>query len=103
MYSWFWIHGGSIGPSFEDIDRAWMISLKTPIGPFGIMDMVGLDVVKDIEVIYYKESGDKSDAPPKLLLEKIKNVDLGQKTGRGFYSYPDPAFLDPRWLKGPID
>ena len=86
--------------SFEDIDRAWMILLKSPIGPFGLMDMVGLDVVRDIEMVYYNESGAEGDLPPKILLEKIREGNLGRKTGRGFYSYPDPAFLEPMWLKG---
>ncbi len=52
--------------SHEDVDRAWMIVIGDPIGPFGLMDMVGLDVVRDIEMVYYGESGDTADAPPKL-------------------------------------
>ena len=69
--------------SHEDVDRAWMIAVGTPIGPFGLMDMVGLDVVRDIEEVYYRESGDESDAPPKLLLDKIEKGELGMKTGKG--------------------
>lgn len=86
--------------SHEDVDRAWMINIGMPIGPFGLMDMVGLDVVRDIEMVYHGESGDASDAPPKLLLDKIARGELGVKTGKGFYSYPNPAFQDPTWLKG---
>jgi 3-hydroxybutyryl-CoA dehydrogenase len=71
-----------------------------PTGPFGLMDMVGLDVVRDIELVYFKESKDEKDAPPKLLMDKIENGDLGQKTGKGFYSYPNPVYQDPNWLKG---
>jgi 3-hydroxybutyryl-CoA dehydrogenase len=78
--------------SYEDVDRAWMILMKRPIGPFGMMDMVGLDVVRDIEMVYYKESGDESDAPPKVLLDRIEKGWLGCKTGRGFYTYPTPLF-----------
>jgi len=85
--------------SHEDVDRAWMIALGAPGGPFGGMDMVGLDVVRDIEMVYYRESGDERDAPPKLLLDKIERGELGAKTGRGFYAYPDPAFQAPDWLK----
>lgn len=84
----------------EDVDRAWMIAIGTPTGPFGLMDMVGLDVVRDIELVYFKESKDEKDAPPKLLMDKIENGDLGQKTGKGFYSYPNPVYQDPNWLKG---
>lgn len=89
--------------SYEDVDRAWMIAVGTPAGPFGLMDMVGLDVVRDIELVYYRESGDASDAPPQLLLDKIARGELGVKTGKGFYSYPQPAFQAPGWLKGDED
>ena len=85
--------------SHEDVDRAWMIAIGMPVGPFGLIDMVGLDVVRDIEMVYYRESGDESDAPPKLLLEMIEKGELGVKTGKGFYSYPDPAFQQPGWLR----
>lgn len=86
--------------SFEDVDRAWMVVMGTPYGPFALMDVVGLDVVRDIEMVYYRESGDASDAPPKLLLDKIARGELGAKTGKGFYSYPNPAYRSPGWLKG---
>ncbi len=86
--------------SFEDVDRAWMIAFGMEMGPFAIMDRIGLDVVRDIEGTYYKESGDPSDAPPKLLLDKIERGELGVKTGKGFYTYPNPAYEEPGWLKG---
>lgn len=84
--------------SVEDVDRAWMIVVGTPIGPFGLMDMVGLDVVRDIELVYHAESNSPTDLPPKLLLDKIAKGELGQKAGRGFYQYPNPAYLDGGWL-----
>lgn len=86
--------------SFEDVDRAWMICFNLPYGPFGLMDMVGLDVVRDIEMSYYKESNDPKDAPPQLLLDKIAKGELGIKTNKGFYKYPNPDFQDFNWLKG---
>lgn len=89
--------------SAADVDRAWMIANHHPVGPFGLMDMVGLDVVRDIEMVYFQESGDQSDAPPRLLLEKIEQGELGVKTGKGFYSYPHPAYQDPAWLSGATD
>ncbi|MFB0558280.1 MAG: 3-hydroxyacyl-CoA dehydrogenase family protein [Candidatus Bathyarchaeia archaeon] len=84
---------------FEDVDRAWMCLYGTGIGPFGMMDRIGLDVVKDIEMVYYEEAGDERDRPPRLLLEKIERGELGVKTGKGFYTYPEPAFQDPSWLR----
>jgi 3-hydroxybutyryl-CoA dehydrogenase len=86
--------------SFEDVDRAWMSLYGTETGPFGMMDRVGLDVVRDIEMVYYEESGDPSDAPPTVLLRKIELGELGVKTGRGFYCYPDPSYKEPGWLYG---
>jgi 3-hydroxybutyryl-CoA dehydrogenase len=62
------------------------------------MDMIGLDVVRDIELVYYAESGDESDAPPNLLLDKIEKGELGAKAGKGFYTYPNPEFGDSAWL-----
>lgn len=84
----------------EDVDRAWMVFTGLSVGPFGLMDMIGLDVVRDIEMVYYRESGDAADAPPKLLLDKIERGELGIKTGQGFYAYPAPAYQDPTWLRG---
>jgi 3-hydroxybutyryl-CoA dehydrogenase len=86
--------------SFEDVDRAWMIMFDKPVGPFGMMDRIGLDVVRDIEMVYYNESSDESDYPPRLLLDRVERGDLGVKTGKGFYTYPNPAYDDPDWLKG---
>lgn len=86
--------------SYEDLDRAWMIAFGMPVGPFGLMDRIGLDVVRDIELVYYRESGDAADAPPQLLLDKIARGELGIKTGQGFYTYPHPAFHAPGWLQG---
>ncbi len=86
--------------SYEDVDRAWMIFTGMKIGPFGLMDLVGLDVVRDIEMEYYHESGDERDFPPMLLVDKVEKGELGVKTGKGFYTYPDPVFQQPSWLKG---
>ncbi|KON31162.1 hypothetical protein AC482_01610 [miscellaneous Crenarchaeota group-15 archaeon DG-45] len=85
---------------FRDVDRAWMVFTGMDMGPFGLMDMVGLDVVHDIEMVYHRESGDPRDRPPQALEEKVERGELGEKAGRGFYTYPDPeyrrpAFLDP--------
>jgi 3-hydroxybutyryl-CoA dehydrogenase len=86
--------------SVEDVDRAWMIFMNHRMGPFGQMDMIGLDVIRDIEMVYYRESGDPSDAPPALLVELVEQGHLGVKSGRGFYTYPNPAFEDPGFLGG---
>jgi 3-hydroxybutyryl-CoA dehydrogenase len=83
----------------EDVDRTWMIAMEAPFGPFVLMDRIGLDVIRDIEMVYYEESGDDSDAPPKVLLDKIEKGELGMKTGKGFYTYPNPAYQSPEFLR----
>lgn len=83
----------------EDVDRTWMIQMETPMGPCALMDRIGLDVVRDIEQVYYEQSGDPTDAPPKVLLDMIEKGELGVKTGKGFYTYPDPAFESPDFLR----
>lgn len=86
--------------SHEDVDRAWMIQYGDHnLPPFALMDQIGLDVVKDIEEHYARESGDPSDLPPPVLTDKVARGDLGKKTGRGFYSYPNPSYATPDFLR----
>lgn len=55
----------------RDVDRAWMIFNQTPWGPFALMDVVGLDVIYDIEMFYYNDSGDPRDHPPQALKDMV--------------------------------
>ncbi|MGQ9679966.1 MAG: 3-hydroxyacyl-CoA dehydrogenase family protein [Candidatus Bathyarchaeia archaeon] len=77
---------------FRDIDRAWMIFTGMRVGPFGLMDSGGLDVVYDIETVYYEESGDPLDRPPQVLKALVDRGDLGVKAGRGLYTYSNPEY-----------
>lgn len=87
--------------SFEDIDRAWMGIMKTFVGPFGIMDSVGLETVYKITDYWAQKTNDpKSKANATYLKTFVEKGDLGVKTGRGFYAYPDPAFLKPDFMGG---
>ncbi len=83
---------------FRDVDRAWMIFTGNKVGPFAMMDSVGLDTVFNIEMVYYDESKDPRDKPPDALAEMVKKGELGMKSGKGFYSYPNPEFLEPNFL-----
>lgn len=83
---------------FRDIDRAWMLFTKMPRGPFGIIDAVGLDVVYDTAMIYYNESKDPKEHPPKAMLDMIRRNQLGVKTGKGFYTYPHPEYGNKNFL-----
>jgi 3-hydroxybutyryl-CoA dehydrogenase len=82
----------------EDIDRLWMIFFQTEYAPFGIMDMVGLDVVRDIEWSYQRETLDPTDKPSPGLAKMIEQGKLGEKSGRGFYSHPNPAYSQPGFI-----
>lgn len=77
----------------EDVDRLWMLFFGTPIGPFGTMDMVGLDVIADIETSYQQVATDPADQPSTILHKQIASNNLGEKTGRGFYHHPNPEYL----------
>jgi len=93
LYMW-----GNDFVDFRDIDRAWRIFTGMKGGPFALMDTVGLDTVYNIEMVYYNDSKDPKDKPPDALLEKIKKGELGVKSGKGFYTYPNPEFLQPDFL-----
>jgi 3-hydroxybutyryl-CoA dehydrogenase len=93
----FLIENGYATP--EDIDRGWMLEWHTSIGPCGLMDEVGLDVIRDIENVYYAATGKAEDAPPAFLERMIGEGKLGQKSGCGFYSYPNPTYSQPEFLQ----
>ncbi|MFW9973569.1 MAG: 3-hydroxyacyl-CoA dehydrogenase family protein [Candidatus Odinarchaeota archaeon] len=75
----------------ETVDKAWQIFCKYFItneyGPFQFMDRIGLDVIYDIEMSYFKNSGFPDDKPPELLREMVDRGELGIKSGKGFYNY----------------
>lgn len=86
----------------ETIDKTWMIGTGAPLGPFAILDVVGIKTAYNITLAKVEETGD-----PKLkkLAEMLKNnyIDkgkLGRETGEGFYTYPNPKFLQKDFLKG---
>lgn len=83
----------------EDVDRLWRIFFQTDYPPFGVMDMVGLDVVRDIETSYQRETLDPTDLPSPTLDRLIAAGCLGEKTGQGFYIHPNPAYARPDFLR----
>ena len=87
--------------SVEDVDRAWMGVMKMPVGPFGILDIVGLKTVWDIVQYWATTVNDPQlQANADFLKQYVDKEWLGVKTGRGFYTYPDPAFARPDFLTG---
>lgn len=73
----------------EDVDGIYCANLGAPMGPFELMDRIGLDVVYDIEMHYVKINSQLSVVPGILLKTYIDNGRLGVKTGKGFYSYDE--------------
>jgi 3-hydroxybutyryl-CoA dehydrogenase len=75
--------------SIEDIDKSWMVNFNMPMGPFGILDSIGLDTAWHVT---HKMPDKASQAFAALLKEYIDADKLGEKTGEGFYKYPKPAY-----------
>lgn len=87
--------------SVEDIDRAWMGVMKTPIGPFGIMDLVGLETVWTITDFWATTLQDDAlRANADFVRGYLDRDRRGRAGGRGFYDYPDPAFAREGFLTG---
>ena len=84
----------------EDIDRLFMGFFGTPSGPFGVMDQVGLDVVADIEASYVAVTQDQTDRVSPTLQRLVREGKLGEKSGEGFYTHPNPAYRRPSFLRG---
>ena len=87
--------------SIEDIDRAWMGVMNMPIGPFGIMDSVGIATAWMVTAYWAKQTGDaQSQKNADFLKQFVDRGELGQKTGKGFYQYPGPLFRQPGFVAG---
>lgn len=73
--------------SIEDIDTTARTALGHPMGPFALMDMVGLDVIDFIAQATHAETGADTDAPNQRIAALVAEGKLGRKSGRGFYDY----------------
>ena len=71
----------------KTIDLAWKTFTGMKMGPFVLMDAIGLDTVYAVQMSYYNESGDPRDKPPNKLKEMVEKGELGMKTGKGFYTW----------------
>ncbi len=72
----------------EDVDQAMQLGCGYPMGPFTLLDFVGLDTTLFIADIMFEEYREKRFAPPPLLKQMVLAGRLGRKSGRGFYEYP---------------
>ena len=73
--------------SVEDIDKGMQLGAGHPMGPFTLLDFVGLDTAYKIAEIMFEEYRDRRYAPPPLLKRMVLAGMLGKKTGKGFYDY----------------
>ncbi len=74
--------------SAEDIDKAVKLGLNHPMGPFELVDLVGLDTRLHILEYLHKTLGEKFRPCP-LLVQYVKSGRLGRKSGRGVFEYPE--------------
>jgi 3-hydroxybutyryl-CoA dehydrogenase len=73
--------------SVEDIDKGMQLGAGHPMGPFTLLDFVGLDTVYKIAEIMFAEYRESRYAPPPLLKRMVLAGMLGRKSGKGFYDY----------------
>src|SRR5678809_478856 len=71
--------------SVDDLDKAIQLGLNHPMGPFALMDLIGLDTTLAILEVLHRELGDPKYRPCPLLRQYVAAGWLGRKTGRGFY------------------
>jgi 3-hydroxybutyryl-CoA dehydrogenase len=77
--------------SIEGIDNAMKLGCGHPMGPFTLLDFVGLDTTYYITQVMYDEFKERRFASPPLLKRMVMAGWYGRKTGRGFYDYSDPS------------
>jgi 3-hydroxybutyryl-CoA dehydrogenase len=73
--------------TLEDIDKGMKLGCGYPMGPFTLLDFVGLDTTYYIANIMFEEFREPAYAPPPLLKRMVLAGRLGRKSGRGFYHY----------------
>jgi len=76
--------------SREDIDQAMKLGCGYPMGPFALLDLVGLDTTLSVAEVMFQEFREPRFAPPPLLRRMVLAGHLGRKSGKGFYDYPSP-------------
>ena len=73
--------------TLEDIDQAMKLGCGYPMGPFTLLDLVGLDTTMFVAEVMFDEYREPRYAPPPLLKRMVMAGQLGRKSGKGFYDY----------------
>ena len=86
---------------YKSIDKTWMITMQVAMGPFGVMDMIGIETIYHVLSLWGVELKNQHmlDAADTFKKEFIDQGKLGVKTGQGFYSYPHPEYEASEFLK----
>ena len=85
--------------SIPDIDNAMKLGCGYPMGPFTLLDFVGLDTTYYITHVMYDEFKEQRFASPSLLKRLVMAGWYGRKSGKGFYDYTDPSNPKPNKLR----
>lgn len=85
----------------ETIDKTWMKATGAPVGPFGILDIVGITTAYNIDKIAAEKTKDDLKLKTVAFLKEnyIDKNKLGVATGEGFYEYPNPTYKEADFLK----
>jgi 3-hydroxybutyryl-CoA dehydrogenase len=76
--------------TIEDMDAGMKLGCNHPMGPFTLLDFVGIDTTYYIAEILFNEYREKRFAPPPLMKRMVMAGMYGRKSGKGFYDYSDP-------------
>ena len=84
----------------EDVDRTWMITTKMSVGPFGFLDMIGLETAYNVASYWGEVRGDEQLKKNAAYIKThfVDKHKLGVKTGEGYYQHPNPAYQQPSFL-----
>lgn len=81
------------------VDKTWMIATHAPMGPFGIMDIVGMTTVYNVTLAKSEKNPAAAKAAEYIKQNYIDKNKMGTASGEGFYKYPGPAYADPDFTK----
>ena len=82
----------------QSVDKTWMIATGSPVGPFAMLDVIGLNTPYNIRKAHAEHDSSQL-ATVEYLKARIDAGKLGKASGEGFYQYPNPAYLDKDFLK----
>jgi 3-hydroxybutyryl-CoA dehydrogenase len=83
----------------HSIDKTWMISTGAPVGPFAILDKIGMTTAYNVNLLSLSMGDESAQKRADFFKKMIDEGKIGVETGEGFYKYPNPAYADPEFLK----